>query len=122
MPQRKKTDPLITEKRVSNDIKVLRYLVDNWKELSVGKLESPEKLMVFYAGYTAMRSVWDAKTRGGKDSTGCKDLDNELVNESGKLIFRMNVEVSHSIGIHSKTLLRVATFKYWAKRILTHWG
>ncbi len=121
MATRKKTDQKLSQKRTRNDVKVLRYLLDNIGELAQGRLESPQKLMVFYAGYTAMRSIWDAKTRGGKLPTGDAQLDAELRREPGKFVFRVDVEISHSIGEHTKTLLRVVTFKYWAKKCLGLW-
>ena len=77
--------------------------------------------MVFYAGYTAMRSLWEVKTRKGKLSTGDAKLDDELKREPGKFIFRVDMEISHSIGEHTNTLLRVVTFKYWAKKFLGLW-
>ncbi len=122
MPNRPKTDATLREKRVQNDLKVLRYLLKNIGRLATGRLESPAKLTMFYAGYTAMRSIWDARTRGGTDPTGDAQLNEELKNEPGKFIFRVNQEITHSIGQHTKTLLRVANFKYWAKRVLHVWG
>jgi hypothetical protein len=120
--ERQKKDAAIAAQRVRNDLKVLSHTLSNVRELATGKLESPEKLMVYYAGYTAMRSIWDAKTRGGKLSTGNADLDKELKNKEGRFIFRVNQEISHSIGDETKTLLRVVTFKYWAKLVLKQWG
>jgi len=66
MPVRTKTDRRIQAKRESNDLKVLKYLTNNVSTLAIGRLESPEKLTVFYAGYTAMRSLWEARTQKGK--------------------------------------------------------
>jgi hypothetical protein len=122
MAVRSKTDPAVVQKRLQNDFKVLRYLLDNVQTLAVGKLESPAKLSLFYAGYTAMRSIWEVKTNRGTTSTGNAKLDSELQSDPGKFIFRVNMEISHSIGEHTKTLLRVTTFKHWAKLILAHWG
>ena len=122
MPRRTKTDPTLRLKRVNRDIKVLKYLSENIDTLATGGLESPEKLTVFYAGYTAMRSIWEVKTDKGKKKTGDAKLDEEMKNETGKMIFRVNQEISHSIGNHSKTLLRIAPFKFWAKRVLRQWG
>jgi len=116
------TDPNLVQKRTENDLKVIKYLVENIGELAKGQLESPQKLMVFYAGYTAMRSLWEVKTRKGKVSTGDATLDHELKREPGKFIFRVDKEVAHSIGEHTRTLLRVTTFKYWGKRFLRLWG
>ena len=122
MGKRNKTDANLVQKRTENDLKVIKYLVENIDELAKGRLESPQKLMVFYAGYTAMRSLWEAKTRKGKVSTGDTTFDDELKREPGKFIFRVDMEVSHSIGEHTKTLLRVTTFKYWGKKFLRLWG
>ena len=122
MGVRGKTDSAVVDKRLQNDLKVLRYLLDNVQTLAVGKLESPEKLSMFYAGYTAMRSIWEVKRSRGEIPTGNPALDSELRNEPGRFIFRVNKEVSHSIGEHTKTLLRVTTFKYWAKLFLAEWG
>ncbi len=68
-----------------------------------------------------MRSLWDVKTRKGKLSTGDTKLDDELKRQPGKFIFRVDMEISHSIGEHTKTLLRVVTFKSWAKTLLGLW-
>lgn len=122
MGKRSKTDGLLAGKRVENDLKVLRYLLENLDQVATGRLESPEKLAVFYAGYTAMRSLWEVKTKKGKLPRGDRKLDEELRNVPGCFIFRVNVEVSHSIGEHSKTLLRVTTFKFWAKTMIGLWG
>jgi len=121
MADRRETDYELLEKRVQRDLQVLRYLYDNVAAMASGRLESPEKLVLFYAGFTAMRSIWDARTCKGTKSTGNPRLDEDMKNETGKLIFRVNMEISHSIGEHSKTLLRVTTFKYWAKRVLKQW-
>ena len=122
MAERKKTDAKLREERIQRDLKVLTYLFDNTDQFNVGKIESPNKLVMFYAGYTAMRSIWEVRTNGGKISTDDSSLDKGLQNKEGKMIFRVNMEISHSIGINSKTLLRTVTFKYWAKIILNHWG
>lgn len=122
MAPRTKSDPKIRDRRVANDIKVLQYLMDNLRSITPGSLESPQKLATFYAGYTAMRSLWDVKTHKGKRSTGDAALDGEMSRDPGKLIFRIDQEVSHSIGAHTKTLLRVSTFKYWGKKLLHLWG
>ena len=121
MADRRQTDHELREERVQRDLKVLRYLYDNVDTMASGRLESPEKLVLFYAGFTAMRSIWDARTCNGKKLTGNPRLDEDMKNETGNLIFRVNMEISHSIGEHSKTLLRKATFKYWAKRVLKQW-
>lgn len=122
MPIRIPTDKRLQAKRIANDIKVLRYLITNVKSLAKGRKESPEKLVIFYAGYSAMRSLWEVKTNKGTISTGDAALDVELSREPGRFIFRVDVEVSHSIGNHTKTLLRVATFRYWGNKILALWA
>ena len=122
MPPRTRTDPTIEAKRVDNDIKVLKYLLENLTSVTTGRLESPQKLAAFYAGYTAMRSLWDVKTNKGKRSTGDAALDAEMTREPGKFIFRVDNEISHSIGKHTNTLLRVITFRYWARTVLALWG
>lgn len=122
MGKREKQDQGLIDKRVANDLKVIRYLMDNVSHLASGQLESPAKLTVFYAGYTAMRSLWEVKTSKGERSTGDPKLDGIIKSEEGKLVFRINMEISHSLGVESKTLLRVVTFKFWAKHFLRVWG
>lgn len=63
MPKRNTQDQSLRKKRINDHIKVLRYLMDNLKESSTGKLESPQKLVIFYAGYIAMRRIWEIKTK-----------------------------------------------------------
>lgn len=120
--QRLPTDSALTAKRVDNDIKVLRYLLNNIESVTPGDLESPQKLAAFYAGYTAIRSLWEVKTNRGKIPINNAKLDAEMRRDTGKFIFRVDVEVSHSIGEHTKTLLRVTTFRYWARQVLALWG
>ena len=122
MAKRQRQDPSLIDKRTANDLKVIRYLLDNLGTLATGKSESPQKLAVFYAGYTAMRSLIEVKTRRQTVSTGDAELDSLLDSPEGQLIFRTNMEISHSLGIESKTLLRVITFRFWARHILRVWG
>ena len=122
MAQRKKGDDTLREERLEKDFKVLRYCLEHLDELAKGKLESPEKLMVFYAGYTAMRSIWEVKTKKGKYIPDDQKVAQALGNDDPDgLVFRTNTEVSHSIGRPSKPLLRVTTFRFWAKKILELW-
>lgn len=123
MGKREKTDEKLRDERLEKDFKVLRYCLENLSKLATGRLESPEKLTVFYAGYTAMRSIWEIKTDHGKNIPDDSKLKDELrKDDSGGLIFRTNMEVSHSIGLKTKPLLRVTTFRFWGKTILRLWG
>lgn len=123
MAKRKKTDARLRRKRLNNDLKVLRYCLENLDKLATGGLESAAKLTVFYAGYTAMRSIWEIKTDHGKNIPTDPKLRQHLrKDDPDGLIFRTNQEVSHSIGNPTKPLLRVTTFRYWAKTILKLWG
>ena len=124
MAKRPKTDPALAEERLKKDFKVLRYCLENLDKIATGgKLETPAKLMVFYAGYTAMRCIWEVKTNGGENIPNDPSLKAHLQKEDPDgLIFRTNMEISHSIGRPSKPLLRVVTFRFWAKKILQLWG
>jgi len=119
---RKKQDPNIMQVRVENDLRVIKYCRDNISTLGKGRLRSPSKLMVFYAGYTAMRSLWEVKTNRGDIPTGDPELEKDFKNPPAKFIFRVEKEIVHSIGEHSDTLLRVRKFKYWADKFLTLYG
>ena len=122
MAKRAKGNDSLRNERLEKDFKVVRFCLDNLDELAKGKLESPEKLMVFYAGYTAMRSIWEIKTKHGNDIPDDPKVAQHLKKDDPDgLIFRTNTEVSHSIGRPSKPLLRVATFRFWAKKILEMW-
>jgi hypothetical protein len=122
MSGRKPTNPGITARRTANDLKVLKHIMKNLDTLATGRTESPQKLMVFYAAYTAMRSLWEVKTNHGQQPSGDSALDGKGHAEPGHLVFRVNMEVAHSIGKETKTLLRVTILKYWGERILRLWG
>ena len=122
MSGRKPTHPDITARRTANDIKVLKHIMKNLDTLATGRTESPQKLMVFYAAYTAMRSLWEVKTNHGKLPSGDSALDAYSYTKPGHLVFRVNMEVAHSIGTPTKTLLRVAILKRWGRKILRLWG
>lgn len=121
MSGRKPTHPDITARRTANDIKVLKHIMKNLDTLATGRTESPQKLMVFYAAYTAMRSLWEVKTNHGQKPSGDSALDAKARTEPGHLVFRVNMEVAHSIGEATKTLLRVSILKYWGQKILRLW-
>jgi len=122
MSKRIPSDQAIKAKRIANDVKVIRHVLENLETLATGKLESAQKLMTFYAGYTAIRSLWDAKTRGGKVPIADPKLNAEMQRRGGKFIFRVDVEISHSIGEDTNTLLRVVTLRYWSRKALMLWG
>ena len=122
MATRQRTDMKLRDERLKKDFEVLRFCLDNLSSLATGGLESPAKLMVFYAGYTAMRSIWEIKTDHGKTIPNDADVRDHLKKDDPDgLVFRTNTEVSHSIGRPSKPLLRVTTFRFWAKKILKLW-
>ena len=122
MSGRKPTHPDITARRTANDIKVLKHIMKNLDTLATGRTESPQKLMVFYAAYTAMRSLWEVKTIHGKLPSGDQALDAYARTDPGHLIFRVEKEVAHSVGEPSKTLFRVSILKRWGRRFLRLWG
>ena len=119
MPRGQKQDQKLKDKRTRDDIKVLNYLMDknNRDKLATGRLESPQKLVVFYAGYIAMRRLWETKTNRGKLKTGDKELD-AAKNEPGSFIYRIEKEIAHPLGYQTSTLFKVTKFKYWGKKIL----
>jgi hypothetical protein len=70
-----------------------------------------------------MRSIWEIKTDHGTNIPDDSKVKDKLQkDDSGGLIFRTNMEVSHSIGLATKPLLRVTTFRFWGKTILRLWG
>ncbi len=119
MPDRKPQDEKLKKKRIRDHIKVLAYLMDtdNLKNSATGRLESPQKLVIFYAGYIAMRRLWEIKTENGRKATGDPKLDVKK-NNPDSLIYRIDKEIAHPLGLPTPTLLRVLTFKYWGKKIL----
>lgn len=88
------------------------------KSGTTGKLESPEKLVVFYAGYIAMRRLWEAKTEKGNLRTGDPELDKGKGGDDPEFIHRIDMEIAHPLGHPTNTLLKVRKFKYWGKKIL----
>jgi len=57
MATRKKTDQTLMQKRLRNDVKVLRYLLDNISQLVTGRLESPQKLIPTYSPTRPSKSL-----------------------------------------------------------------
>lgn len=119
MPKRDKQDAMLKAKRTRDDLKVLTYLMarDTLKRLATGSLESPQKLAIFYAGYIAMRRLWETKTKNGSVKTGDADLDVKK-GDPNSFVYRIDKEIAHPLGLPTSTLLRVATFKYWGRKIL----
>ena len=120
MPERKpQQDPKLRKKRIQDHMKVLRYLMDtnNLKNSATGRLESPQKLVIFYAGYIAMRRIWEIKTNCGKMKTGDPKLDADK-NDKTSIIYRIEKEVAHPLGLETSTLFKIAKFKYWGKKFL----
>ena len=125
MPERNPQDEKLRKKRIRDDMKVLTYLMDKdtLKNSATGIGESPPKLVIFYAGYIAMRSLWEIKTEDGKkkNATGDQKLDMNKSNPDS-LIYRIDKEIAHPLGYPTSTLLRVANFKYWGRKILRTCG
>jgi hypothetical protein len=67
MPRRQPPDAALRHKGIEDHAKVLRFLMDreNLKNTVTGRLESPQKLIVFLAGYIAMRRMREVKTNHG---------------------------------------------------------
>lgn len=135
MPQRNPQDPKLKNKRIRDHAKVLRFLMDtdNLTKNATGRLESPQKLVVFFAGYIAMRRIWEVKTNGGRISTGDHQLDKhkDCIEEKKRkratiassaandcIICRIDKEVAHAVGHETSTLFLVAKFKYWGRKFL----
>jgi len=118
MSERVPQDQELKKKCVNDHIKVLKYLMNTnvLKNSATGKLESPQKLVIFYAGYIAMRRIWELKTAGGKKKSGDFEIDENRNNNS--IIYRIDKEVAHPLGNRTDTLFRIKTFKYWAKKFL----
>jgi len=119
MSKRKAQDVRLRKKRIQDHAKVLRFLMDtnNLKDSAVGKLESPQKLVIFFAGYVAMRRMWEVKTNHGEIKTGDPDIDeNKKANDS--IIYRIDNEVAHPLGHETSTLFRITTFKFWGRKFL----
>lgn len=119
MAKREKQDQKLKAKRTRDDLKVLTHLMkkDTLKNGAIGRLESPQKLVIFYAGYIAMRRLWEAKTDNGDLKTGDTELDRKK-SDPKSFIYRIDKEIAHALGLPTSTLLKVAKFKYWGKKIL----
>ncbi len=119
MSKREAQNKKLRSKRIRDHARVLRFLMDrnNLRNIATGRLESPQKLVVFFAGYIAMRRMWEVKTNHGKLNTGDADLDKNK-NDKDSIIYRIDKEVAHSLGLETSTLFKVAKFKYWGKKFL----
>ena len=114
-------DDKLRAKRIEEHVKVLEYLLDrrNLAKHATGeRLASTPKLVVFFAGYIAMRRMWDVKTRNGKMKTGDADLDKKK-NDADSIIYRIDKEVAHALGYETSTLFVVKKFLYWGKKFLS---
>ena len=101
----------LRKQQLDNDLTVLRYCFENLDELAKGKLESPQKLVLFYAGYTAIRSLCDYARKQKTSLTGNSKLDKRIWDGVSRWIL-------HSTGANEKTILRVTTFRTWARKVL----
>ena len=119
MSGRQKQDTRLRNKRIRDHAKVLTFLMDtnNLRNNATGRLESPQKLVIFYAGYIAMRRMWEVKTNHGKIRTGDQELD-KCKKDEDSIIYRIDNEVAHSLGYKTSTLFRIANFKYWGRKFL----
>lgn len=119
MGKRQKQDHRLSLKRTKDDLKVLRHLMkkSTLAANATGGLESPQKLVVFYAGYIAMRRLWERHTNNGRIKTGDPDLDVSK-NDTDSFIYRIDKEIAHALGLQTNTLLKVAKFRFWGKKIL----
>ena len=119
MPQRNPQDARLRTKRIEDHVKVLKFLMatDNLKNNATGRLESPQKLVIFYAGYIAMRRIWEEKTNHGTIQTGDSELDTNKKDECS-IIYRIDKEVAHPLGLETSTLFRISKFKYWGRKFL----
>jgi len=119
MPPRPPQDAMLRQKRVEDHAKVLRFLMetDKLKNSATGRLESPQKLVVFFAGYIAMRRMWEVKTNHGDTPTGDKEIDKDK-NEPHSIMYRIDKEVAHPLGLRTSTLFRISKFKYWGTKFL----
>ena len=87
------------------------------KSRATGRLESPEKLAIFYAGYIAMGPLWETRTKNGRLKTNDAELDADK-KDTKSFIYRIDKEIAHALGLPTNTLLKVAKFKYWGNKIL----
>jgi hypothetical protein len=91
--------------------------MDNLKNIATGRLESPQKMIVFFAGYIAMRRMWEVKTNHGETPTGDPEIDRDK-NEPGSILYRIDKEVAHPLGLETSTLFLVTKFKYWGRKFI----
>ena len=119
MSKRKAQDAGLRNKRIQDHAKVLRFLMDtnNLKNSATGRLESSQKLVIFFAGYIAMRRMWEVKTNQGNIETGDPDLDRDT-NDKESIIYRIDKEVAHPLGHETSTLFRITKFKFWGRKFL----
>jgi hypothetical protein len=119
MPPRQSQDASLKTKRIQDHAKVLKFLMntDNLRDYATGKLESPQKLIIFFAGYIAMRRIWEVATDHGRTSTGDGMLDMKKT-DPNSIIYRIETEVAHPLGLQTSTLFRITTFRYWGRRFL----
>lgn len=123
MSKRTAQDARLRNKRIQDHAKVLRFLMDtnNLKNSATGRLESPQKLVIFFAGYIAMRRMWEVKTNHGDIKTGDPDLDRDK-NDKESIIYRIDQEVAHPLGHETSTLFRITKFKFWGRKFLQTCG
>ena len=119
MSKRIAQDERLRSKRIQDHAKVLRFLMDtnNLKNSAIGRLESPQKLVIFFAGYIAMRRMWEVKTNRGRTKTGDSDLDIDQ-GDKESIIYRIDMEVAHPFGHETSTLFRITKFKFWGRKFL----
>jgi len=119
MSKRSAQDTRLREKRIQDHAKVLQFLLDtnNLKNSAVGRLESPQKLVIFFAGYIAMRRMWEDKTNHGRIKTGDPDID-KAKNAKDSIIYRIDKEVAHPLGHETSTLFRIKEFQSWGRKFL----
>ena len=119
MPPRQPQNAALRQKRIEDHVKPLRFLMDtdNLNNNATGRLESPQKLIVFFAGYIAMRRMWEVKTNNGEIPTGDHEIDRDK-NEPDSILYRIDKEVAHPLGLQTSTLFRVSKFKYWGRKFI----
>ncbi len=119
MENRTPQNAAVRMRRMREHMNVLKYLLDpeTLRSRATGKGCSPEKLVCFFAGYVAMRRIWELKTENGKVEVGDREIDRKKT-EEGSIIYRIEKEVCHCLGYDTCTLFKVAKFKYWGKKFL----
>ena len=90
---------------------------DNLKNIATGRLESPQKVVIYFAGYIAMRRMWELKSNRGTTKIGDPELDKDK-NDATSIIYRIDKEVAHPLGLSTSTLFKVVQFKYWGRKFL----